>query len=65
MTLYKQCNLEYGETRMTTWLDTSWKWRRGDYVRLRDDDRLWRIKDVYGPSLEKAAFDRRWHVGGL
>lgn len=65
MTIYRQALLSCDGHQQVAWLDTTKKWGEGSRVKLKNDDRLWRIEYVTIMSLKRDEIKQDWHAGGL
>ena len=50
--------------RQICWLPAEHNWKQGMEVRLKGEDILWTVSEVYSTS-EHYEINRKWDVGGL
>lgn len=48
-----------------TWIQDDEKLIVGNFVRFKDQQDFWEIKEVYDKEIDKCNINRSWHVGGL
>lgn len=65
MTLYRQTRLSRANHQTIAWLDQEKSYKVGDYVRLKGDNRYWRVDHIYQTTLHKNQIRQDRKVGGL
>lgn len=60
---YQQVLLNDGNTNTVAWIDA--ETRKGNLVRIKNDNRWWEVKETYYPYLDRSEIKSEWRVGGL
>lgn len=48
-----------------TWIDKPERLKPGHWVKLKEDENWWLVKEIYQTQIEKKALNHGWKVGGL
>jgi hypothetical protein len=63
MSSFRQVLLQYKNIFTVTWVDSNVK--KNENIQLKNDDRLWHVKEAYQYVMEKKNINRGWNVGGI
>ncbi len=65
--LYKQIELQRGNSHQVVWTDLEKKFQEGSRIRLKDTTEWWTVVKIYSQSMEKKEINtnRFWDSGGL
>jgi hypothetical protein len=48
-----------------TWIDKPERLKPGFWVKLKEDDNWWKVKEIYLTKVKKQFINHSWKVGGL
>jgi len=68
--LVKQCDFEHvnedgSVSKMTAWVDSSWRLKLGLGITFKNDPRRWKLTRLGKDTMDVAEINNTWGVGGL